>query len=581
MKHGAQSGSLVNRNALRIVLIYLFVAGLWILGSDEVAARLFPGKEAWLKISVYKGLLFVFTTSLLLYLLLRRTFASMAKSSQALEESQRLFVSFMDHLPVGAFLKAGDGTYVFANEFWRRHFYPHRDLEGVRSSDLFPPETVVAFQRDDQATIEHGRIKERNFVLTLNGKVTEWMVKKFPVTLEGGKMTLVGGVAMEITERRRLEEQLRQAAKMEAVGQLAGGVAHDFNNLLTVINGYAELLQVGQTDPAPAAAEIRKAGERAAALTRQLLAFSRRQVLKAEVLDLNTVVTGLESMLQRLIGAHISLNVSTDPCLRPVVADPSQLEQVIINMAVNARDAMPSGGSITLVTDQVEVSTQAEQDRLGVQPGVYVRLTISDTGEGMDDETRRRVFEPFFTTKEVGRGTGLGLSMVYGIVKQSQGTVQVESEPGVGTTFRVYLPAARETPPPPQAGENQSLFGSETILLIEDDESVRDLLAGLLRQRGYRVVQAHDCDDALQAIASAPGTVDLVVSDVIMPGIDGHEAARRLRAIEPGLKIMFVTGYSAEALGLRGLHDQGAVTLEKPFDLDTLSRAVRQALARA
>ncbi|QOY86370.1 response regulator [Paludibaculum fermentans] len=208
-------------------------------------------------------------------------------------------------------------------------------------------------------------------------------------------------------------------------------------------------------------------------------------------------------------------------------------------------------------------------------------MTISDTGEGMDEETQRRVFEPFFTTKEVGRGTGLGLSMVYGIVKQSQGTVQVESQPGAGATFRVYLPAASEAPPPPPPGENQSLYGSETLLLIEDDESVRDLLAGMLRQRGYRVLQARDCDDALQALASAPGSVDLVISDVIMPGINGPEAARRLRAIEPGLRIMFVTGYSSEDLELRGLQDQGSVTLEKPFDLDTLSRAVRQSLVRS
>ncbi|QOY86369.1 two-component system sensor histidine kinase NtrB [Paludibaculum fermentans] len=345
MKSGARSGLSVNWNALRIVIIYLLVAGLWILTSDEAAVYLFPGKDLWLRISVYKGLFFVLVTSLLLYVLLRRTFASMERSRQALEKSERLFAAFMDHLPVGVFLKCGDGTYIFANEFWKRSFSPDSTLEGARASDLFPAETALAFQRDDKATLEDGRVRERNFVLTLSGKPTEWMVKKFPVLLDGGETRRVGGVAMEITERRRLEEQLRQAAKMEAVGQLAGGIAHDFNNLLTVINGYAELVQMRQADAGVAAEEIRKAGERAAALTRQLLAFSRRQILKPEIVNLNSIIGGLESMLRRLIGAHITLSAQLDPNLKPVVADPSQVEQVIINMAVNARDAMPMGGT--------------------------------------------------------------------------------------------------------------------------------------------------------------------------------------------------------------------------------------------
>ncbi|MGJ5813557.1 ATP-binding protein [Paludibaculum fermentans] len=580
MNNGARSGSSVNWNALRVVLPYLLVAGLWILTSDEAAARLFPGKDLWLKVSVYKGLFFVLVTSLLLYVLLRRTFTSMEKSRQALEKSERLFAAYMDHLPVGVFLKGSDGLYIFANEFWKQSFSQGRPLEGARASDLFPPETVAAFQRDDKAILDDGRVSERNFVLNLNGRSTEWMIKKFPVTLEGGNTRLVGGVAMEITERRRLEEQLRQAAKMEAVGQLAGGIAHDFNNLLTVINGYAELVAMRQTDVGAAADEIRKAGERAAALTRQLLAFSRRQILKPEVVNLNSIITGLESMLRRLIGSHILLSVQLDTALKPVTADPSQVEQVIINMAVNARDAMPAGGRITLTTDHIHISGQNERECLGLQDGDYVRFTISDTGEGMDEATQRRVFEPFFTTKEVGRGTGLGLSMVYGIVKQSQGSIQVESRLGEGATFRVYLPAAVEAPPSPQPGEDQLLYGSETLLLIEDDESVRDLLAGMLRQRGYRVLQARDCDDALQSLASAPGSVNLVISDVIMPGINGPEATRRLRAIEPGLRVMFVTGYSSEDLNLRGIQDQGSLTLEKPFDLDTLARAVRQSLDR-
>jgi signal transduction histidine kinase/ActR/RegA family two-component response regulator len=581
MKTGARPGSLVNWNALRVVVAYLVVAGLWILTSDEAAAYFFPRRDLLLRISVYKGLFFVLVTSLLLYVLLRRVFSSMEKSRQALEKSERLFAAFMDHLPVGVFLKGGDGVYIFGNEFWKRSFCPDRSLEGVRASDLFPAETVAAFQRDDKATLEDGRVRERNFVLLLKGKPTEWMVKKFLVTLEDGKTRLVGGVAMEITERRRLEEQLRQAAKMEAVGQLAGGIAHDFNNLLTVINGYAELVAMRQADASVAAEEIRKAGERAAALTRQLLAFSRRQILKPEVVNLNSIIHGLESMLRRLIGAHITLSVQLDPGLKPVIADPGQIEQVIINVTVNARDAMPGGGQVMLATDQIQVSSQVDRERLGLRDGDYVRFTISDTGEGMDEETQRRVFEPFFTTKEVGRGTGLGLSMVYGIVKQSQGSVQVESQPGAGAIFRIYLPAASEAPQPAPLGENQSFYGSETLLLIEDDESVRDLLAGMLRQRGYRVLQARDCDDALQSLASAPGTVDLVISDVIMPGINGPEAARRLRAIEPGLRVMFVTGYSSEDLELRGLQDQTSVTLEKPFDLDTLSRAVRQSLSRS
>jgi two-component system cell cycle sensor histidine kinase/response regulator CckA len=379
------------------------------------------------------------------------------------------------------------------------------------------------------------------------------------------------------------DEQIRQAQKAEAIGRLAGGIAHDFNNLLGVIGGYADLVlrELGAEDPRRhRVVQIRRAADRAAALTRQLLAFSRKQVLQPRVLDVGVVVSDLEEMLRRLIGEDIQVVVIKEPGLGHVRADPSQLEQVLLNLAANARDAMPSGGTLTIETANVDLGPVYVALHPGARPGRYVMLAISDTGVGMDAATLSRVFEPFFTTKELGRGTGLGLATVYGIVKQSEGCIWAYSEPGRGTTFKVYLPRADasldDEPLQPPAGP--SPVGTETVLVVEDEEALRSLIAEMLTCQGYQVVEAASPRAALEAAERGESPFDLVVTDLIMPGMSGRELGERLTALFPGLGVLYISGYTDDVVMRRGLLDPRMNFLQKPFTLDDLAQKVREAL---
>jgi PAS domain S-box-containing protein len=387
-----------------------------------------------------------------------------------------------------------------------------------------------------------------------------------------------------ITERRKLEEQLRQSQKMEAVGQLAGGIAHDFNNLLTVINGYAELLQNHIDEKSPLRGnvdEIRHAGDRAASLTRQLLAFSRRQVLQPKVLDLNGVISTLGSMLRRLIGEDIELRTHLRPDLGTVLADPGQIEQVLLNLAVNARDAMSAGGKLILETCNIVLDEPFAKEHPTVVPGPHVLLAVSDTGTGIPWEIREHIFEPFFTTKERGKGTGLGLSTVYGIVKQSNGYISVYSEVGKGTTFKIYLPRVDgEVQVLPSASPAASLQGDETVLVVEDESSVQGVIERVLSGNGYRVLLACEGGEALRISGEHAGPIDLLITDVVMPGMGGREVASRLETARPGLKVLFMSGYTENAVSHHGVLDAGLAFLQKPFLSDALLRKVREVLDR-
>jgi PAS domain S-box-containing protein len=413
-----------------------------------------------------------------------------------------------------------------------------------------------------------------------DGSTVSVDVSASPVRI--GEEMIVVLILRDITERRRLEGQLLQSQKMEAVGRLAGGVAHDFNNLLGVITGYSELL--GKTlEPQHRGRdkllEIQKAADRAAALTRQLLAFSRKQVLATKVLDLNHIVGELEKMLRRLIGEDVQLLSRTPAGLWPVRADSGQMEQVIVNLVVNARDAMPRGGTVVVETSNVTVDEAYARSHTEVSPGPYVLLTVSDTGEGMDEATQSRIFEPFFTTKEEGKGTGLGLATVFGIVKQSGGHIRVYSEPGVGSTFKVYLPLAEEEAAAEAApAASVPLRGTETILLVEDAEALRMMIREILEGAGYGVIECADPADALQKGAPDVTRADLLLTDVIMPRASGPEVARSMREKHPGLKVLFMSGYTSHAMGHHGMLDEGAALLEKPFTTDGLLRSVRSAL---
>jgi len=391
-------------------------------------------------------------------------------------------------------------------------------------------------------------------------------------------------IAEDITERRVLENQFRQAQKMEAVGRLAGGVAHDFNNLLMVISGYAEVLleQIQKGNPLhPKIEAIHQAADRATTLTRQLLAFSRKQLLELKVVDLNLIVEDMERLLHPLIGENIELHTQLAPDLGRTRADAGQIEQVIMNLVVNSKDAMPNGGKISVRTANAKLNNEdTRREYTYLQPGQYVVLSVTDTGEGMDKETQLRIFEPFFTTKEKGKGTGLGLSTVYGIIKQSGGYVLVESEPRQGTTFRIYLPRvedALEATGPVGASRSQA-GGSETVLLVEDEESVRQLVRETLELKGYKVLEADNVEAALQIVSGYSGKIDMLITDVVMPGMSGRELSARLCASCPQTKVLYLSGYTEDAIVHEGVIDPDTAFLQKPFTLQALSRKVREVL---
>jgi len=404
-----------------------------------------------------------------------------------------------------------------------------------------------------------------------------------PIRDEQNRVAGIIGVATDITERRSLEQQLRHAQRMEAIGRLAGGVAHDFNNLLAAILGHGELMMSELPKDHPLrrnAEEIQKAGVRGALLTRQLLAFSRKEVLAPGVIDLNAVLLALDELLHRLIGEDIEL--VTVPATRPARtrADRGQIEQVIMNLAINARDAMPTGGCLTIETGATELDEVYARQHALVRPGRYAVIMVSDTGVGMDSDTLAHAFEPFFTTKEQGKGTGLGLSTVYGIAEQAGGHVWVFSEPGVGTTFKVYLPEARESGHDTDDGSAPGavLDGCETILLVEDEDSVRELAREVLEARGYRILEAANGIEALRTAAAHQGRIDLLVTDVVMPRMGGGELAEKLAAMRPGVRVLFVSGYTDDSVIRHGVKERSSAFLQKPFGLDAFVARVREVL---
>jgi PAS domain S-box-containing protein len=465
---------------------------------------------------------------------------------------------------------------------WRRsrtslYDNPRSFLDSVHSDDR---ERVAAVLSAQLA----GEPFEHEYRILQPGGSVRWIWDRgFPVRDDAGHLTCYVGVAQDITRRKQLEDQLRQAQKMEAIGQLAGGIAHDFNNLLTIISGYGELVfeQLPEGDPSSARmASILKAAQTATSLTRQLLAFSRQQILSPRVLDLNQVVAEMRSMLERLIGEDIEFSTIPAPGLGQVKADPGQIEQILLNLSVNSRDAMPTGGKLIIETANVELDQNYVQQHIPVTRGSYVMLSVSDTGTGMDAETQKRVFEPFFTTKEKGYGTGLGLSTVYGIVKQSGGHIWMYSELGRGTTFKVYLPRIDE---PENAADlvtrpKNLCCGTESILFVEDNESIRELGCEVLEARGYHVLKAENGLEALRVAQQHSGTLHLLLTDLVMPGISGRVLAEKMTELRPDIKVLYLSGYTDDTIMRHGELDPNMRFLQKPFTPYALARKVREVL---
>jgi PAS domain S-box-containing protein len=457
----------------------------------------------------------------------------------------------------------------------RKYGYSRDEFLKMRIIDIRPPEDIPTVLEDVKARGGPGSPAPKVWRhLTKDGSVIEVEITAGRITFEGRRAALV--LANDVSERMRLERRLAEAEKMEAIGRLAGGVAHDFNNLLTVIAGYAEILQQ-RSGGKEEAGEIARAAAQAAALTHQLLAFSRRQVLHPKVLDINEIVASMETMLHRIIGDDVIVGTRLAPDLAPVEADRAQIERVILNLAANARDAMPDGGVLTVQTANVDIDEAQVAERGDGRAGPHVLLAVSDTGHGMDADVTKHLFEPFFTTKAAGAGTGLGLATVFGVVKQSGGGIYVYSEPGRGSTFKIYLPAAiaageaRAAVPEPAAER-----GSETIMVVEDDDSVRALVQLMLEANGYEVFAVGDADEATRICTER--TIDLLLTDVVMPEVSGSQLAERLRGLVPSMRILFMSGYSDEAVQRHGELTAAAAFLEKPFTEKTLARKVREVL---
>ena len=503
---------------------------------------------------------------------------------ERLRQSARQFRAILIRSCDVVTIKNLSGRYVLINPAGVEAFGKRQDeILGKTDAEIFGPELGRLRSEADRRVAESQKTiaYEKSFD-TATGRRT-FHTTKFPYVSEAGEMRGVIEIGRDVTEARRLAEQLQHSQKMEAIGRLAGGIAHDFNNILTALQGYCDLLLQEVPTGSPMREdieEVRGLGKRAAALTAQLLAFSRRQLLQPTTLDLNGVVTETQKMLRRLIGEDIDLAIDMAPDLGMVRADRGQLELVLVNLAVNARDAMAKGGKLTILTRNVEVRDDAEARAAGLKAGAYVKLTVSDTGIGMTEETLAHLFEPFFTTKPKGKGTGLGLSTAYGIITQSGGRIAVRSAPGKGAGFDIYLPRVYDAAAvgPKSSTQIQLRPGKETILLVEDEPAVRKMLRRFLVGGGYAVLEAADGADALKVASEHAGRIDLVISDVVMPRMGGEEMAKRLESLRPGIKTIFISGYTESGVIRRRAAEQDVVLLQKPFKSETLLAKVRVVL---
>jgi PAS domain S-box-containing protein len=591
---------------LPFVVVTLLSAGSNAVAEEPQQVALWPKKKSWGQWGVVHVLSLAFPLVVLLMaagiaekqlllaiILVVSSFAcSLARivvgeqqqrqAAWELEERNALLRSVFEGTGDAIYAKDMEGRYIMVNERVARFFGRSKEEVIGKTAEQLTDATIARqLTMDDRRILETGKGVSVEFEVPGEPKRT-LLVTRNPYFDASGKISGIMGIGREITEHRVMEERLRQSQKMEAIGTLAGGVAHDFNNILMVISGYGSVLyEALATDPKLRGhvEQIQKAAERAASLTRQLLAFSRKQAIQPTLLNLNTVVTSIEKLLHRLIGEHITISGKLDPQLGTILADAGQIEQVILNLAINARDAMPDGGRLSLETRNTQVQDSASAPK-NLKPGPYVELIVSDTGVGMSLDVQARIFEPFFTTKPLGKGTGLGLSTVYGIVQQASGHVTFTSQPGGGTTFRVYLPRVDSELPSTDTGkiEHATLDGKETVLLVEDDLAVCELVEAVLMSHGYSVLSARRPQEAEALCREHAGNIDLLLSDIVMPEMNGGELSGRLQKKNPKMKVLFMSGYIDEAVVHEGVREKKVAFLQKPFSPLSLARKVREVL---
>ncbi|MFH2053600.1 MAG: ATP-binding protein [bacterium] len=576
----------------RVALIYALAGVLWILVTDRVVGFLFPGIDSLKWAQTVKGLAYVGATALLVYWLARRAVSDArarwmeGQLRDALDLSEARHRALVDAIPDLVWLKAPSGVYLGCNPTFERFFgASEREIIGKTDEDFMDGDLAQFFRgHDRRALAADGPVTNEEWLTFADtGYRGLFETIKTPMRDPAGNLIGVLGISRDITRRTELEQQLQQAQKMESVGRLAGGLAHDFNNMLGVILGNTEMALEGldQSDPLrDHLAAIHRAGRRSADLTRQLLAFARKQTIEPVVLDLNGAVTSLVKMIGRMMREDITLTWQPAEGLPPVRMDPAQVDQILVNLVVNARDAILGAGTITIRTERVDVTGDRSGEPFDVLPGRYVVLAVKDDGPGMDRETRNKIFEPFFTTKALGEGTGLGLPMVYGVVKQNGGFIQVESGPGAGTDIRIFLPA-HEGPVEVGAETVEAAGirgGADSILLVEDEPLLLELGQRILRGLGYQVEATADPLEALEAIRGNPGRFGLLLTDVVMPRMSGHDLWIQVREIDTDVRCLFMSGHASDVLDLRVGPDTGVHFIQKPFTIRTLGDKVREVL---
>lgn len=565
----------VRSKALQASLVYLVCASAWMILADDLIIRFARDKGTIEALSQLKDLVFALVTTLVLFVILRRYLHSVDTARAAWKESQERFVAFMEHLPGGASLRDRQGRFVYANRFWIENFFQGREWLYRRPEDFFEAEYVRGTNEDMAKVLAGERIVDRTSEFRIGGETRQFLFRRFPVFL--GTEAFVGAFAIDVTERARIEAALRQADKLETMGLLASGIAHDFNNLLTVVNGWAHALRdtsMGREEIEEAATEILGVTYRGSNLTSRLLLFARDQSPRYAPQDLNEIVQGSVAYLGRLLGRNVRIECSLAPRIPPLFADRGQVEQILLNLVINARDANKEGGLIQISTEPLTLACPEDARKLGLDPGQYVRLTVRDTGIGMDAATIEKIFEPFFTTKGPGKGSGLGLATVNTIVRSLGGTIRVKSAPGQGTSFEIDFPVS--SAPSAAATETGRSRDRARILLVEDDDAVRLLTRSLLEQLDHEVVDTPSAAKALELCATGDRPFDLLMTDLSMPGMDGAELVRQVRAIDPGLPVLFFSGYSGEPAHYAA-DPRGIPILGKPFTVEALAQALQRA----
>jgi PAS domain S-box-containing protein len=580
------------QESVKIVTIYVLFGCAWIYLSDKALNWLVRDPEIITKISIFKGLLFIIFTSVLLFFLISRLSGKIKQSTNALRESEARLRLLVKNVSDGLVIVNADGSQRYVSPAAKKITgFPVAELEGRPLETLIHPDDMKAVRATWREAVEHPdktvTVQYRHIHKTQGWVSFEATAQSF---LHEPAINGVIASVRDITERKRaeeenkkLQEQLTQAQKMESVGRLAGGVAHDFNNMLGVILGHAEMAleQLNPTQPLYTdLQEISMAAKRSADLTQQLLTFARKQTVAPKVLDLNKTVEKMITMLRRLIGEDINLVWLPGANIRPVKMDPSQIDQILANLCVNARDAISDMGEVTIKTELVTFDENYCAAHAGSLPGKYILLSVNDNGNGMDREILPLLFEPFFTTKGVGKGTGLGLATIYGIVKQNNGFINVESEPGKGATFDIYLPPhdGKIAKTPKKNDANQTERGHETILLVEDEPMMLNMTRTMLKHQGYKVLHATSPLDAIFQAKKHAGEIHLLITDVVMPEMNGRDLAEKLVPIVPSLKCLFMSGYTADVIAHHSVLDEGVHFIQKPFSLKDLTAKVRETL---